>query len=99
MGELAQGRPSIGSGCHCDLCASPKPGVVGALYQQYLHRAADTRRLVLSQAELQAGARQKRPLSAWWGLRNADKVAGDPNRLYVQQLYLDLLGDKADVAG
>jgi hypothetical protein len=71
--------------------------VVNALYQHYLHRTADSGGLSAFSGELQNGAPTESVIVALVGSSEyAQKVAGDPNQLYVQQLYVDLLGRTAD---
>jgi hypothetical protein len=74
--------------------------IVNSLYQQYLHRAADSGGLSAFSSALQSGAPTESVIVALVGSSEyAQKVAGDPNQLYVQQLYVDLLHRSADSAG
>ena len=73
--------------------------VVNALYQQYLHRPADSAGLALFTGELEAGTPREGVIVALVGSSEyAQGVAGDPNQLFVKQLYLDLLKRPVDAS-
>jgi hypothetical protein len=74
--------------------------VVNTLYMQFLHRPADSAGLAIFTAALQQGTPLEQVIVALVGSPEyARGAAGDPNELYVEQLYLDLLKRPADGMG